>query len=198
MFCFNFKRWTIAPRATFIFLTHVIMSKSHVRSNFKGWTSTFHGLSGRRSPLASFVPRSRGLGLLVPSPLSMARRKKAMEKKPRASATQANSFRAGGLSPPLPNLLPSNFSSLFFWIRSKWPQKSNWPHRTFRLLTRLPATQAKVPTSVWLIWIQIKTKYICKLWHINRVKHLFDKKTPNLRPDNCTITPAQVHLNKYK
>ena len=36
MFCFDFNWWTIAPHATLLFLTHVIMSKSHVRSNFKG------------------------------------------------------------------------------------------------------------------------------------------------------------------
>ena len=92
MFCFDFNRWTIAPRATVLFLTHVILSKSHVRSNFKGVGIDFSWSFGQASPLASLVPRSCGLRPLVPSPdfyYSMPRRKKAKGKGQRIKAKSA-------------------------------------------------------------------------------------------------------------
>ena len=64
----------------------------------KGWASTFHGLSGRSSPLASLVPRSHGLRPLAPSPLPTSRREDFFSRFPgakkakRAPAMQASYF----------------------------------------------------------------------------------------------------------
>ena len=49
---------------------------------------TFHGLSGRRTPLASLVPRSRGLRPLVPSLLSASRRGQESARAPAMQATK--------------------------------------------------------------------------------------------------------------
>ena len=48
---------------------------------------------------------------------------------------------------PSPTPLPSNFFTSF-WISSTWRQKSNSPHGIFRLLTRPPATQARIQTTL--------------------------------------------------